>query len=65
MSYLLTNISYLRESLKGQNFSQMKAIAFGGLRSVVEEHRDEFIRLHEGKPDWWAAKQRVGRVKTT
>lgn len=35
MSYMLTHISYLRESLKGSDFSTMKKIALGGLRELM------------------------------
>jgi len=64
MSYLLTNISYLRESLKGSNFTHMKTIAFEGLRQLVIEHQDEFIRLYSNRPDWFAPTA-IGRVNPT
>ena len=37
MSYMLTHISYLRESLKGSDFSTMKSIALGGLRALMQK----------------------------
>ena len=52
LSYLYTQMSYLRPSPQGSDFSTMKSTALDGLSNLVHHHQRELVGLYQHRPDW-------------
>ncbi|KIM25252.1 hypothetical protein M408DRAFT_10595 [Serendipita vermifera MAFF 305830] len=52
LSYLYTNMSYMRPSPQGSDFSNMKHTAFDGLASLVNQHQRALLSRYQHSPDW-------------